>query len=173
MKKICGILMSLSLVLGNCSNNQNVKIRPNLIVPSNASIADSIEKTLNDYLEYLSHNKYIVYQIFTNQYSDSSVFFITFVQYRKELDQYLPSGFIKIDSSLFLVYSGIEKLLNSDPEFNYKIKNELSKIFLNEEDDPPFVLEQRPWSITYFFKDKSYKVNKRANCPYGWPKSYY
>jgi hypothetical protein len=172
MKKLYGFLVGLSLILLNCTNSsQNIDFVPKLVMPPDSPVTDSVLKILDDYSDYLNNNKYIVYQIFINQDLDSIIYYLTFIQYYKELDQYQPTGYINTDNGLFLVYSGIEKLLSNNPEFNTRLKNELSNILLKNDDEPPFILEQWPWSIVYYLKNKSLKINKKAYCPYGWPKS--
>jgi len=172
MKNLYGFLVGLSLILLNCTNSsQNVNLVPKLVIPPDSPVSDSVLKILDDYSNYLNNNKYIVYQIFINQNLDSIIYYLTYIQYNKELDKYQPTGYIKTDNSLFLVYSGIEKLLSFNPEFNTNLKNELSEILLKDNGEPPFILEQWPWSIVYNLRDKSFKINKKAYCPYGWPNS--
>jgi hypothetical protein len=137
-----------------------------MFFPQKLIISDSVSKILKEYVKYLGNYKYIVYQVFVEQDPDSVTYYLTYIQSYKELERNNPSGYIKINNNLFLIYSGIDKLLVKDSIFSVNLKKELSNIELRGENESPSIFEQWPWSIKYSQKSGSYIINKKAICRY-------
>jgi hypothetical protein len=130
------------------------------------TINDTIFKLFDDYRKYVDSPGDIVYQVFIDQSPDSIVLYLTFVQYHAELYKYKPTEYFKIDKDLFIIYSGTDPLCSPDTIFLKNLQNEVALIDLKEKEEVPTLYENTAWSLTYYQKNKSFLLKKRAPCPY-------
>jgi hypothetical protein len=115
------------IIQSGCKHKENVQNNDSFVIHTyrNFIVNDTIIEILNEYIDYLQDTR-LIYQVFIEQKPDSTVLFISYTQFRTDLLLYDPIGYFKLNNNLFLLYSGLNKLVKEDSSFMEELKKEIN-----------------------------------------------
>jgi hypothetical protein len=161
------IIVIYCLLWYGCTQNNSNKDEKFYVSQSQIDIlADTIYRTILDYVKYHDFDDDIVYQLYIDQNPDSTTLYLSYTQYNDEVFVFTPSGFTKIDDLLIVLYSPEHAFYKADNEFREKLLAELRKKSLKNKDIAPSIREHKVWFVTKKRGDTKMLKGEINICPY-------
>ena len=163
MKKRLKLVLIIAILI-SCKRTNQGSADFEFCMPGTYIMNDTLLLILDDYAKYVNDSVNVVYQLFLDEEPDSLVCYIRYTQFRHEALRIEPTGFIKFQNNLFLLYSGLNKILICDTINQNRIKQEISRKKLKEKGKMPAILEKHLWSVSYRYNNRKIMINKKSQC---------